>query len=196
MDNNFEPILTPSGKKRGRKPGLNSSLVQRNAANSRERSRMRVLSTAFVELKAVLPWVPKDTKLSKLDTLKLAAGYIAYLKQVLDSPPGGTGKCRLADNPFSEESLLGNFLRESISKASHSPHEHSFSGASITDEDEPSLKRVPLNSCEQSPTPKAFTPDNYVESCPHQRLSKVISPPLFTQEIDNSSSLFYVSVTF
>ncbi|KAA3682137.1 uncharacterized protein DEA37_0006752 [Paragonimus westermani] len=46
---------------------------------------MRVLSGAFVELKGALPWVPKDTKLSKLDTLKLAAGYIAYLRRILDT---------------------------------------------------------------------------------------------------------------
>ncbi|PIK52889.1 putative transcription factor 21-like [Apostichopus japonicus] len=44
---------------------------QRNAANARERSRMRVLSKAFTKLKTSLPWVPDDTKLSKLDTLRL-----------------------------------------------------------------------------------------------------------------------------
>ncbi|VDL90116.1 unnamed protein product [Schistocephalus solidus] len=107
----------PTGRRRGRKPGLNSSLVQRNAANARERSRMRVLSSAFVELKGVLPWVPKDTKLSKLDTLKLAAGYIAYLKQVLDAPPSAT-KRGSGNNNDDGESLLGSFLRDSIVKAS------------------------------------------------------------------------------
>ncbi|CAG5120547.1 unnamed protein product, partial [Candidula unifasciata] len=57
---------------------------QRNAANARERSRMRVLSKAFTRLKTTLPWVPPDTKLSKLDTLRLASSYIAHLKQILD----------------------------------------------------------------------------------------------------------------
>ncbi|XP_035700217.1 transcription factor 21-like [Branchiostoma floridae] len=56
---------------------------QRNAANARERSRMRTMSKAFVTLKTTLPWVPPDTKLSKLDTLRLAASYIAHLRQVL-----------------------------------------------------------------------------------------------------------------
>ena len=46
---------------------------QRNAANARERARMRVLSKAFSRLKTSLPWVPPDTKLSKLDTLRLAS---------------------------------------------------------------------------------------------------------------------------
>ncbi|CAG5128972.1 unnamed protein product [Candidula unifasciata] len=57
---------------------------QRNAANARERSRMRVLSKAFSRLKTTLPWVPPDTKLSKLDTLRLASSYIVHLKQILD----------------------------------------------------------------------------------------------------------------
>ncbi|KAM6908298.1 musculin [Anarhichas minor] len=56
---------------------------QRNAANARERSRMRVLSKGFSRLKTTLPWVPADTKLSKLDTLRLASSYISHLRQLL-----------------------------------------------------------------------------------------------------------------
>ncbi|XP_041359764.1 transcription factor 21-like [Gigantopelta aegis] len=70
--------LTSKSTKFGHKP------VQRNAANARERARMRVLSKAFCKLKTTLPWVPPDTKLSKLDTLRLASSYIAHLKQILD----------------------------------------------------------------------------------------------------------------
>ncbi|XP_038054980.1 transcription factor 21-like [Patiria miniata] len=58
--------------------------MQRNAANARERSRMRVLSKAFGRLKTSLPWVPPDTKLSKLDTLRLASSYISHLRKILD----------------------------------------------------------------------------------------------------------------
>uniref|UniRef100_A0A3Q3IFK5 BHLH domain-containing protein n=1 Tax=Monopterus albus TaxID=43700 RepID=A0A3Q3IFK5_MONAL len=57
--------------------------LQRNAANARERARMRVLSKAFSRLKTSLPWVPADTKLSKLDTLRLASSYISHLRQLL-----------------------------------------------------------------------------------------------------------------
>lgn len=82
------------GKKRktgsGRKTALNGvahdgggKQPQRNAANARERARMRVLSKAFSRLKTTLPWVPPDTKLSKLDTLRLASSYIAHLRQIL-----------------------------------------------------------------------------------------------------------------
>ena len=82
----------PGGKKKkrktSRKKGPNGVVhegkqVQRNAANARERARMRVLSKAFSRLKTTLPWVPADTKLSKLDTLRLASSYIAHLRQIL-----------------------------------------------------------------------------------------------------------------
>ena len=58
--------------------------VPRNAANTRERTRMRVLSKAFGRLKLTLPWVPPDTKLSKLDTLRLAMSYIDHLQKTLE----------------------------------------------------------------------------------------------------------------
>uniref|UniRef100_A0A8C2BSS8 Musculin (activated B-cell factor-1) n=1 Tax=Cyprinus carpio TaxID=7962 RepID=A0A8C2BSS8_CYPCA len=63
-----------------RKDGRQS---QRNAASARERARMRVLSKAFSRLKTSLPCVPADTKLSKLDTLRLASSYISHLRQLL-----------------------------------------------------------------------------------------------------------------
>nr|SVF01467.1 HLH54F [Aquarius paludum] len=59
----------------------------RQAANARERARMRVLARAFSRLKTTLPWVPPDTKLSKLDTLRLASTYIAHLRATLYHQP-------------------------------------------------------------------------------------------------------------
>ncbi|XP_061614799.1 musculin [Phyllopteryx taeniolatus] len=59
----------------------------RDAANARERARMRVLSKAFSRLKTTLPWVPPDTKLSKLDTLRLASSYISHLRRLLQDHP-------------------------------------------------------------------------------------------------------------
>nr|XP_056710725.1 musculin [Euleptes europaea] len=67
----------------GRGAGAEGKQTQRHAANARERARMRVLSKAFSRLKTSLPWVPPDTKLSKLDTLRLASSYIAHLRQLL-----------------------------------------------------------------------------------------------------------------
>ncbi|CAH2285397.1 musculin [Pelobates cultripes] len=97
-DNSDEEVSEPSSGKRKRgcrshqspdkkqQPGRSSKECkqsQRNAANARERARMRVLSKAFSRLKTSLPWVPPDTKLSKLDTLRLASSYIAHLRQLL-----------------------------------------------------------------------------------------------------------------
>ena len=45
---------------------------------------MRVLSKAFGRLKLTLPWVPPDTKLSKLDTPRLAMSYIDHLQKTLE----------------------------------------------------------------------------------------------------------------
>jgi len=83
----------PGTNSPGRDPALDGP-APRNAANERERARMRVLSRAFTRLKTSLPWVPADTKLSKLDTLRLASCYIAHLSRLLaeddDIKAGGT----------------------------------------------------------------------------------------------------------
>lgn len=57
-------------------------IIAGNAA--RERSRVKTLRTAFLELQRTLPAVPPDTKLSKLDVLVLATTYIAHLMRTLN----------------------------------------------------------------------------------------------------------------
>lgn len=52
-------------------------------ANQRERFRMRQLNKAYIELKNKLPWIPKDSKLTKLEILILASEYIKYLTDSL-----------------------------------------------------------------------------------------------------------------
>ncbi|XP_029004086.1 musculin [Betta splendens] len=78
-----EPEDGAAGARRSRARQKDARQTQRNAANARERARMRVLSKAFSRLKTSLPWVPADTKLSKLDTLRLACSYICHLRQLL-----------------------------------------------------------------------------------------------------------------
>lgn len=90
----IEEVDYAPDEKHGRVADLDNR-TPRNTANARERARMRVLSKAFSKLKMTLPMVPADTKLSKLDTLRLAVHYIAYLRQVLlddGDPHGGSAK--------------------------------------------------------------------------------------------------------
>lgn len=58
--------------------------TQRVIANVRERQRTQSLNDAFAELRKIIPTLPSD-KLSKIQTLKLAARYIDFLYQVLQS---------------------------------------------------------------------------------------------------------------
>ncbi|XP_048237184.1 twist-related protein 2-like [Haliotis cracherodii] len=63
---------------------------QRIMANVRERQRTQSLNEAFAQLRKIIPTLPSD-KLSKIQTLKLAARYIDFLYQVLrceDNPDG------------------------------------------------------------------------------------------------------------
>ncbi|XP_014665729.1 PREDICTED: twist-related protein 2-like [Priapulus caudatus] len=57
---------------------------QRVMANVRERQRTQSLNEAFSSLRKIIPTLPSD-KLSKIQTLKLAARYIDFLYQVLRS---------------------------------------------------------------------------------------------------------------
>ncbi|XP_074603725.1 transcription factor 24-like isoform X2 [Brevipalpus obovatus] len=59
------------------------SNFHKNAA--RERGRVKSLRMAFQRLQNSLPWVPSDTKLSKLDILQLAIYHIQNLMKILDS---------------------------------------------------------------------------------------------------------------
>uniref|UniRef100_A0A8C9QQ63 Twist-related protein 1 n=1 Tax=Scleropages formosus TaxID=113540 RepID=A0A8C9QQ63_SCLFO len=81
----------PAGK-RGKNSSSSSSSpqsleelqTQRVMANVRERQRTQSLNEAFAALRKIIPTLPSD-KLSKIQTLKLAARYIDFLYQVLQS---------------------------------------------------------------------------------------------------------------
>nr|SVE74710.1 EOG090X0511 [Daphnia carinata] len=62
---------------------------QRVLANVRERQRTQSLNEAFSALRKIIPTLPSD-KLSKIQTLKLAARYIDFLYQVLRTDDEGT----------------------------------------------------------------------------------------------------------
>ncbi|XP_065163893.1 transcription factor 15-like isoform X2 [Atheta coriaria] len=52
---------------------------QRTQANARERDRTHSVNSAFVILRTLIPTEPKDRKLSKIETLRLASSYISHL---------------------------------------------------------------------------------------------------------------------
>ncbi|XP_044730649.1 basic helix-loop-helix transcription factor scleraxis [Chrysoperla carnea] len=60
---------------------------QRNQANARERDRTHSVNSAFTALRTLIPTEPKDRKLSKIETLRLACSYIAHLGTQLLSGP-------------------------------------------------------------------------------------------------------------
>ncbi|XP_068186000.1 helix-loop-helix protein 15-like [Antennarius striatus] len=56
----------------------------RCAHATRERVRVLAFNVAFEELRKLLPTLPPDRKLSKIEILRLAIGYISYLNHMLD----------------------------------------------------------------------------------------------------------------
>ncbi|NXG21936.1 TCF15 factor, partial [Grallaria varia] len=56
---------------------------RRAAANARERHRTHSVNAAFGALRTLIPTRPADRRLSKVETLRLAASYIAHLANVL-----------------------------------------------------------------------------------------------------------------
>jgi len=72
-------------RRRRRKPRLTGLSKQRQTANARERSRMRSISDAMLQLRCHLPSsvAPKEKKLSKIQTLRFAIRYIGDLWEIL-----------------------------------------------------------------------------------------------------------------
>jgi pancreas-specific transcription factor 1a len=64
--------------------GTHQVYAQRHAANMRERRRMQSINEAFEGLRIHIPTLPYEKKLSKVDTLRLAIGYINFLTDLLN----------------------------------------------------------------------------------------------------------------
>ncbi|XP_077978501.1 uncharacterized protein LOC144433958 [Glandiceps talaboti] len=71
------------GKSRKRKMKPESPVKPRENANARERDRTHNVNTAFITLRDLIPTEPPDRKLSKIETLRLAASYISHLETLL-----------------------------------------------------------------------------------------------------------------
>lgn len=73
------------GGKRRRRKCQQHHVVQRQAANMRERKRMQSINDAFEGLRAHIPTLPYEKRLSKVDTLRLAIGYIGFLAELVQT---------------------------------------------------------------------------------------------------------------
>ncbi|XP_034455948.1 fer3-like protein [Hippoglossus hippoglossus] len=61
------------------------TVVQRHAANVRERKRMYSLNEAFDELRTKVPTFAYEKRLSRIDTLRLAIVYISFMRDLLEN---------------------------------------------------------------------------------------------------------------
>ncbi|XP_037804588.1 twist-related protein 1-like [Penaeus monodon] len=77
-----EAMLSLSKEERRRR--RRATLKYRTAHASRERLRVEAFNVSFAQLRKLLPTLPPDKKLSKIEILRLAICYIAYLNHVLD----------------------------------------------------------------------------------------------------------------
>ncbi|PIO61859.1 Helix-loop-helix DNA-binding domain protein [Teladorsagia circumcincta] len=64
-------------------------MIRRDKANARERRRMNSLNDALEHLRTLLPAEPEEPKMTKIETLRVAQGYITYLASILSSSDGG-----------------------------------------------------------------------------------------------------------
>ncbi|XP_062292029.1 fer3-like protein [Scomber scombrus] len=61
------------------------TMVQRQAANVRERKRMFSLNEAFDELRRKVPTFAYEKRLSRIETLRLAMVYISFMRDLLEN---------------------------------------------------------------------------------------------------------------
>lgn len=81
-------------------------LHQRQAANQRERKRMRTINEAFEGLRERIPLASGDRKLSKVDTLKLAIRYIHQLMDMVNTCESSSGPYGHPDDPNASKVII------------------------------------------------------------------------------------------
>lgn len=109
LDSDEEGSLNGRSKRRKVNLSYEEAQNQRVTANVRERQRTQSLNEAFACLRKSIPTLPSD-KLSKIQTLKLAASYIDFLYHILSTSSPENVK----DSDVSESTYT---TREKLSRA-------------------------------------------------------------------------------
>ncbi|XP_049597357.1 neurogenin-1 [Syngnathus scovelli] len=143
------PPPPPTQKKRRRGRARSEATVRvvrksrRLKANDRERNRMHNLNGALEELRRVLPALPDETKLTKIETLRMAHNYIWALAETLrmadrggpprdgalgDGPGSGWFSC-CTSSPSSSPSSSSSSSSSSPAYSPGSPLEHAHEHA-------------------------------------------------------------------
>ena len=84
-------------KHKRRKYSGQQRFYMRHAANLRERKRMQSINEAFEGLRSHIPTLPYEKRLSKVDTLRLAIGYISFLGEMLNCDTNEDASARLIE---------------------------------------------------------------------------------------------------
>lgn len=97
---------------------------RRLKANARERSRMSKMNVAFEELRRLVPYYPKDGKLTKLTTLRLAMRYISALSELLQEDDQrradlDKGQWPNENDGAAEKRIRNNFYRQLTEKENY-----------------------------------------------------------------------------
>ncbi|XP_053184233.1 helix-loop-helix protein 2-like [Scomber japonicus] len=83
-DNKLHAMHAPNLSREEKRRRRRATAKYRSAHATRERIRVVAFNVAFAELRKLLPTLPPDKRLSKIEILRLAICYISYLNHVLD----------------------------------------------------------------------------------------------------------------
>ncbi|CAF1014841.1 unnamed protein product [Didymodactylos carnosus] len=116
-DNMLSMVKQPKPKRR-----RVATIAQRRAANIRERKRMYNLNEAFDQLREIVPIFAYEKKLSRIETLRLAITYIAFMTQIINGKTVETASLnpeKVLEEWFADPNNLAASNQQSFTEASY-----------------------------------------------------------------------------
>ncbi|XP_044133315.1 neurogenin-1 [Bufo gargarizans] len=142
-------------RRRGRNRVKNEAVLhtikktRRVKANDRERGRMHNLNSALDELRDILPCFPDDTKLTKIETLRLAHNYIWALSETL----------RLADQ--TKDKTQVELVQSGYMSPAAPPSPGSDAGSWMSTASPSTSSSSSFSACTSNPSSPAMSEDCY-----------------------------------